>query len=443
MIKTSFKSAWARKRRLTGTFIAVFLGVAFLTGTLALGDTLGANFQTLFSSVTRGTDAVVRSSTTVSSDRSRATRAPIDGSVARTVGRVDGVAEVQPSVEGYGALIGRDGKTLGGNGPPRLAGNWITDPDLNPYRLVEGRAPQAADEVVINKGAATKGNLHVGDMTTVRTPDPVAVHVVGIATFGSEDGFGSATFTAFTLPAAEQRLIAEPGMVSSILVKGAPGVSQADVVRNVERVLPASDQAVTGAQLTKENTDDINRIFLNFLRTFLVVFAGIALLVATFSIYNTFSIIAAQRSRESALLRAVGATRAQVLGSVLLESAAVGVVASIAGLLGGIGVAGLLKGMFDAFGFNLPAGGLVFKTSTVVIGVAVGTLVTLVAGLAPALRASRVRPVAAMRDAAAEPAHITAGRTVAGAVVTAAGVATVLAAVVGDGANVLAWAGLG
>src|SRR5437764_4604106 len=159
MIKTSFKSAWARKRRLTGTFIAVFLGVAFLTGTLALGDTLSANFRTLFSSVTRGTDAVVRSSTTMSSDRSRATRAPIDASVAQTVSRVGGVSRVEPYVEGSGALIGRDGKVLGGNGPPRLAGNWITDPELNPYQLAEGRAPQAPDEVVINRGAAKKGNL--------------------------------------------------------------------------------------------------------------------------------------------------------------------------------------------------------------------------------------------------------------------------------------------
>src|SRR5438874_1126214 len=209
MIKTSFKSAWARKRRLTGTFIAVFLGVAFLSGTLALGDTLSANFQTLFSSVTRGTDAVVRSDTTVSSDRSRATRAPIDASVARTVSGVGGVARVEPSVEGYGALIGRDGKTIGGNGPPRLAGNWITDPDLNPYQLAEGRAPQAADEVVINRGAANDGDLHIGDRTTVRTPDPVSVRIVGIATFGSEDGFGRATFTAFTLAAAQQRLVAK------------------------------------------------------------------------------------------------------------------------------------------------------------------------------------------------------------------------------------------
>ena len=131
------------------------------------------------------------------------------------MGRVDGVAEVQPSVEGYGALIGRDGKAVGGNGPPRLAGNWITDPDLNPYKLVEGRAPQAPDEVVVNRGAAKNGNLHVGDTATVRTPDPVSARIVGIATFGSEDGFGSATFTAFTLAAAQQRLVAKPGVVSS------------------------------------------------------------------------------------------------------------------------------------------------------------------------------------------------------------------------------------
>src|SRR5436190_3289452 len=214
-------------------------------------------------------------------------------------------------------------------------------------------------------------------------------------------------------------------MVSSILVKASPGVSQPELVQRLDRVLPAGDQAVTGARLTKENTDDINRIFLNFLRTFLVVFAGIALLVATFSIYNTFSIIGAQRSRESALLRAVGATRRQVLVSVLLESLAVGVVASVAGLLGGVAVAGLLKGMFDAFGFSLPAGGLVFKASTIVTGVTVGVLVTLVAGAAPAVRASRVRPVAALRDAAAEPARVPAARTAAGLLVTGAGVTTV------------------
>jgi putative ABC transport system permease protein len=173
------------------------------------------------------------------------------------------------------------------------------------------------------------------------------------------------------------------------------------------------------------------------------VFAGIALLVATFSIYNTFSIIGAQRSRESALLRAVGATRRQVLVSALLESLAVGAVASIAGLLGGVAVAGLLKGMFDAFGFALPAGGLVFGASTIVTGLVVGVVVTLVAGVAPAVRSSRVRPVAALREAAAETPRVSPVRIIAGFVIGALGVGTVLASVLGSGSGTLAFAGLG
>src|SRR5207248_966774 len=305
-------------------------------------------------------------------------------------------------------------------------GSWSDDRDLNSYRIAEGRAPQAADEVVVNRGAAKKAGLHLGEMATVQTPAPVVARVVGIATFGGADGFGTATFTAFTRDTAQHLVFDRPGQVSSILVKAAPVMSQSQLVANLRPVLPQGVEALTGARLTKENISEINKRFLNALRSFLVVFAGIALLVATFSIYNTFAIIAAQRARESALLRALGATRAQVLGSVLLESAAVGVVASVAGLLGGVGVAGLLKGIFDAFGFSLPAGGLVFKASTIVTGVTVGVLVTLVAGAAPAVRASRVRPVAALREAAAEAPGVPPARTVAGVVIAGAGVAIVL-----------------
>src|SRR5438874_2074930 len=442
MLKLTVNDLWARKRRLFGTFLAVFLGVAFLSGTLALGDTLSNNFDTLFSKVTRGTDAVVRGATKVSGDRPRAQRGPVDRALVGPVRGVSGVAAAEPYVEGRGTVLGRDGKAIGGNGPPRLAANWVSNPELNPYRIVDGRPPQAADEVVINKGAADKGNLHLGDRTVVQTPDPVAVRIVGIAKFGSEDGLGGSTFAAFTLDAAQRHLMARPGQVSSILVKG-DGVSQSDLVQRVDRVLPSGVQAVTGTQLTQENIDNVNKVFLKFLRTFLVVFAGIALLVATFSIYNTFSIIGAQRSRESALLRAVGATRRQVLVSVLLESLAVGVVASVAGLLGGVAVAGLLKGMFDAFGFALPAGGLVFSTATIVISLIVGVLVTLIAGVAPAVRSSRVRPVAALREAAAEAPRVSPVRVIAGFAIGAVGVGTVLAAVLGNGSSVLTWAGLG
>src|SRR5437660_8006285 len=185
MLKITLNDLWARKRRMLGTFLAVFLGVAFLSGTLALGDTLSANFDTLFSSVTKGTDVVVRSATKVSADRPRAPRGPVDESLVDRVGSVEGVAAAEPYVEGYGALLGKDGKTIGGNGPPRLAANWVTNSDLNPYRLVDGRAPEADDEVVVNRGAAEKGNLRVGDRTLAQTPDPVPVRIVGIADFGS------------------------------------------------------------------------------------------------------------------------------------------------------------------------------------------------------------------------------------------------------------------
>src|SRR5581483_3822567 len=442
MLKISLTNLWSRKRRMIGTFLAVFLGIAFLSGTLALGDTLSANFDTLFSRVTRGTDVVVRSATSVSGDGTRAIRGPVDQSLVGTVRGVGGVADAAPYVEGLGTILGKDGKAIGGNGPPRLAASWVSDPNLNPYHVVSGRAPQAADEVVINKGAADSGDLHLGDSAVVQTPDPVTVHIVGIAKFGSEDGLGGATFVGFTLASAQQHLMARPDQLTSILVKS-NGVSQDDLAQRISRVLPRGLQAVTGAQVTKENIDNVNQVFLGFLRTFLVVFAGIALLVATFSIYNTFSIIGAQRSRESALLRAVGATRRQVLVSALLESLAVGVVASVAGLFGGVAVAGLLKGMFDAFGFALPAGGLVFGVSTIIMGLLVGVVVTLVAGAAPAVRSSRVRPVAALREAGAETPRVSPARVVVGFAIGAVGVAIVLVAVLSNGSGTLALAGLG
>src|SRR5262249_9796785 len=198
-----------------------------------------------------------------------------------------------------------------------------------------------------------------------------------------------------------------------------------------------------GTRLTGENTSDINKEFLDLFTTFLTMFAGVALLVATFSIYNTFSIIVAQRTRESALLRAIGAGRAQILASVVIEAVLVGVVASAAGILGGLGIAGLLKGMFDAFGFALPACGAVANASGAVIGMVAGGAVTLVAGVAPAVKASRVAPLAAIRDVSTERTTASPVRAIAGIAVIGVGVAVVLAAVLGGGDAVLALAGLG
>ncbi len=435
----------AHKRRLFGTFLAVFLGVAFLSGTLVLGDTLRGNFDNLFAEANAGTDAVVRHASKLGTDPGEpdSQRGLVDQSLVTRVRDVDGVASAEPYVEGFGQLLGKNGDKLGGNGPPTLAGNWIDNNELNPYRLVEGRAPRAANEVVINRGAANNGDLRVGDTTIVQTPEPVPVTIVGIAKFGSADGLGGVTFTAFTLESAQEHLLHRTGQLTSISVKAQTGVSQDELVSRIQRVLPSDVQAITGAKLTNENTSDINKEFLDLFTTFLVVFAGVALLVATFSIYNTFSIIVAQRTRESALLRAIGAGRGQILTSVVVEALLVGIVASAVGLFGGLGIAGLLKGLFDSFGFALPAGGLVFKASAVVISLVVGVIVTLVAGVAPAVKASRVAPLAAIRDVSVERATASARRVITGLALTGIGVAVVLSSVLSGGDSVLPRAGLG
>jgi putative ABC transport system permease protein len=445
MLTLTLKNVWAHKRRLVSTFLAVFLGVAFLAGTLALGDTLRANFDNLFTQANAGTDAVVRSATKFAVDRSGpldvASRGMVDASVIDTVRAVEGVATAAPSVDGYGQIIGRDGSAIGGTGPPRTAGNWIDDPDLNPYRIVEGRPPQADDEVVINRGAATSGDLHVGDTTTMETPQPVTVRIVGIATYGTSDGMGQVTYAGFTLSAAERYLTSDPGRVSSILVKADPGVSEDQLVQRLQPALPSGVEAITGAQLTQQDINDINATFLNLLRGFLTVFAGVALLVGAFSIYNTFSILVAQRTRESALLRALGASRRQIVRSVIAESIAVGVVASAAGLVGGIGIAGLLKAMFDAFGFSLPAGGLVFTTTSIVVPVVVGIVVTVAASVFPAMRAARVAPLAALRDVTIDRSGVSRRRAVVGLVVLGAGAALTLATALSAGSLAVIGAG--
>ncbi|MGH9243631.1 MAG: ABC transporter permease [Acidimicrobiales bacterium] len=442
MIRVSLKGLWAHKRRLVGTFLAVMLGVAFLSGTLVLGDTLRSNFDELFTEVNAGTDAVVRSTSTAG-DEIGSPRGLIDESLADEVRAVDGVARAEPYVEGFGELIGKDGEGIGGNGPPTEAANWIDDPDLNPYRIAEGRAPRADGEVVIDRSSAEAGELAVGDRTTVRTPEPVEVTIVGIATFGSSDGLGRTTFTAFTLEAAQHHITKQPDQVSSISVKAEPGVSQAELVDRLDAAAPDGIEAIAGAELSQENVEALNATFLDMLTSFLVIFAGIALLVGAFSIYNTFAIIVAQRTRESALLRAIGAGRGQVVLSIVLEAVAVGLVASITGLFAGVGIAAMLKVLFDTFGFALPAGGIVFETSTVVIALIVGMAVTLTASVIPAVRASRVPPLAALRDVAVERRGTSLVRTMVGLALGVAGVGVVLAAVLGDGDNVLLLAGIG
>jgi putative ABC transport system permease protein len=442
MFNVTRKGLWSHKRRLASTFLAITLGVAFLSGTLVLGDTMRATFADLFETGNAGTDAVVRPATVVDDDDA-GQRQLLDVSLVESVRHVDGVADAAPMVEGFGKLVGKDGKTIGGNGPPTFAGNWLGDSPLNSYRLAEGRAPSGDREVVINRGAAKIGDLHVGDSTTILMPDPVTVTIVGLSTFGSVDSAGGLTFAAFDLAGAQELVLHQPGKATSIVVRGSDGVSQASLVGRIQPILPTGTTAITEQQLTADQKESINRDFLDLFTSFLLVFAGIALLVATFSIFNTFSIIVAQRSKESALLRAIGASRRQVLASTIAEAAIVGVAAAVAGLFSGLAVAALLKALFVGLGIDIPASGLVFSSGTVVTSLVVGIGVTLLAGIVPAVKASRIPPIAALRDVAMERTGASLPRILAGGTLSVGGVAIVLRAVLGHGDNVLGIAALG
>ncbi|MET7377245.1 FtsX-like permease family protein [Streptomyces sp. NPDC005526] len=429
-VRLSLASLRAHRRRFAGTFLAVFLGVAFLTGTLVMGDTLRASFDSMFGTAARGTDAVVRGADVITTPgESRGVRRPVDTSLLTAVARVPGVAAAAPEIQGAGQLVGRNGTALGGQGPPTLAGNWITDPELNPYRLAEGRAPVKSGEVVVNRGAARKGGLRIGDTTTLRTPDPVRVTIVGLATFGGEDGMGQVTFTGMTRADAEKYLTARPGRAASILVRAEPGVGQRDLVRRLTPVLPRGVEAITGQESAQENTDMISSQFLTMFTTFLLVFSGVALLVATFSIHNTFAIVVAQRTRENALLRALGAARRQVTAATLVEASAVAVAGSAAGLAGGIGIAAGLQALFPAIGFPFPDGGLVVTPGSMLLPLAVGVAVCLGSALLPAVRAGRTAPMAALRESAVDSSGTSRTRTVTGTALAAASVAVTLAGV--------------
>ncbi|MFD3947310.1 ABC transporter permease [Streptomyces sp. NPDC058579] len=441
-LRLSLSALRAHKRRFVGTLTAILLGVAFLTGTLVMGDTLRTSFDSLFGNATSGTDAVVRSTSVVTVEgEGQGTRDSVPASLADQVAQVPGVAAAVPRVEGAGQLIGADGKPIGGQGPPTLAGNWIEDTALNPYALAEGRAPERSGEVVVNRGAAETGDLAVGDTTVLRTPDPVKVTVVGLATFGGEDGMAQVTYTGMTRADAEKYLTPKPGDASSILVRAGPGTSQPELVAALAPVLPTGVEAITGEQSAQENTDMISGQFLTLFTTFLLVFSGVALLVSVFSIHNTFAIVVAQRTRENALLRALGASRRQIVGSTLVEAVAVGLVASAVGLLGGIGVAAGLQALFPAIGFPFPEGELVISGLSMALPFAVGLLVCVGSALLPAVKAGRTAPLAALRETAVDDSGASRARALAGTGLLLAAVAVVLTGVLATPSLWLASAG--
>lgn len=445
MLAATFKDLWARKLRLLTTGLAVCIGVAFMAGTMVLTDTIGRTFDDLFASVNRGTDVHVRDEATFDSGQF-ASRGRLDQSVVEQVAAVPGVALAQGDVFGYAQVVGSDGEPIGnpGQGAPTFGGSWTEDDDLNPFHVSEGRAPRAGDEVVVDANSAKQGMLEVGDTIRVIAAKQVPpLKLVGIVRFGQADSPGGASFAGFTLAAA-QRYVGEAGRIDSVSVKAEPGVSQEELRDRIAAALPSTVEVRTGAQVIEDDQSEI-REGLSFFGTFLLTFALVALFVGSFIIYNTFSILVAQRTRELALLRALGASRRQVVVSVLVEAVLTGVAASVIGVIAGIGVARVLKGLLAAFGFDIPAGGTVLTLRTVVTALITGVVVTCAAALLPARRASRIPPVAAMRDVVEDTGGGLVRRLLIGGVVAAAGTAlgafglfgASSAAIVGAGGGVL------
>ncbi|MGH9182186.1 MAG: FtsX-like permease family protein, partial [Acidimicrobiales bacterium] len=347
-------------------------------------------------------------------------------------------------VQGYTQLVDKDGEALGdpNMGAPTFGGNWTEVEDLNPFTLTAGRAPQADDEVVIDKGSADKAGYEVGDRATVLTAGaPLAVTVVGVARFGTADSAGGTSYVMFPTAVA-QRLVGRPGKFSAIAVVAEDGVSQQELAERIDQALPPGIEVLTGEQITEENQSDIKEQ-LSFFNIFLLIFAVVALFVGSFIIYNSFSIIVAQRTREMALLRAVGASRRQVTGSVMAEALVIGLLASVVGLAAGVGVAAGLKALLAGFGIEIPAGGIVLGPRTVIVSLIAGLGVSVVSAVVPARKAAKVSPLAALRDVAVDDSGRSRRRAVAGGVVVGVGALALFSGLFGGGDNAAATVGFG
>ena len=401
MLRLTLHSLWSHKRRLVSTCIAVLLGVAFMAGTLVLTSTLNRVFDDLFKGMGEGVDAQVRGPVLFESDFMGVQRDLIQESTVNSVLRVPGVAAVEPFAASFEmTLLDAEGKPMGGFGPPTIVGNWELDPQMASYRLVEGRVPQAPGEAVIDMAASKDGPFAIGDEISLVTPTGTeTMTVVGLSRFGDADSAAGSIYVAVTLEEA-QRLAGEPGRLQTIGVRAEPGVSPDELVQRLKdaNLFPGAD-IVTGQQAADEMASDVKQ-GLGFFSTILSVFAAIALFVGWFVISNTFSILVAQRTRELALLRAVGASRRQVLSSVLLEGWVVGLLSALLGCIAGIGLAGAAMGLLRAIGIDLPSTSLVVTPTVAVVSVILGLGITTVAAFMPAVRATRVPPLAALRDVA-------------------------------------------
>ena len=423
MFRLAVKMTLARTGRLVLTSLAVILGTAFLSGTFVFRDTINQTFDRLFADVFRDVNAYVRSTTFLELDFGGEQRAATPVSVLETVRGVAGVTSATGDIQAFARVIGKDGEPLGsdGNGPPTFGGIASSD-SAGLWSITEGRLPVGPNEVILDKATADNGEFVVGDNVRV-----VAVRgtreftLVGIASYGDISSPGGATFALFDQPTASEFLL-QPGFVDAILVEGDDSVSDEVLAQRINAALSADLklETLTGAEITAEVQGQIKDV-LNIFSTFLIVFSYIALGIGSFVIYNVFSITAAQRLRENALLRAIGASRRQVSRALLVESTAMGVVGSVIGFGIGILLSQLLSALLKATGFEVPTQGLAISTSAFVNTFVAGVLVTVLAAWLPARRAGRVPPLAALRDTALDSAGNITRRVIVGLIIVALG----------------------
>jgi putative ABC transport system permease protein len=409
------------------TAVAVMLGVSLVAGTYVLTDSLNNTFNSIVDQASVGADVQVRGadSDTESFDGTPL-RAPLPLTLADKLKTVDGVSRVAPDLQGNAILVGKDGTAVRSGGAPTFGFAFYDDDPV--IKVVQGRGPTNKSEIAVESTTLERSKLKVGDRTKALIGNnPESVTVVGEVSFGA--GLAGATLVLLD-PQTAEKTFAPDGTVQTITLTATPGVSQEQLRTSVAAVLPANAEAITGATLNADSKKQFEEGF-GFVTTFLLVFAGVSLFVGGFIIANTFSMLVAQRTRELALLRAIGASRGQVLRVVLGEAAVLGVVGSLLGLGTGILLAAGLKAFFKAIGLDI-TGGLPVQTRTVVASLLVGILVTLVSAILPAVRASRVAPVAAMRDDIAAPVGGVVRRGLIGTVFVVAGFALLIPGVTQD-----------
>src|SRR3954469_17100225 len=438
MRRVALKGLWWRRGRAVLTALAVVLGVAMVSGTFILTDTINKAFDSIFQDSYSKTSAVISGREVVKDATSGNATVPAsllarvraDDKVAQASGAIFNLSGISDQTK----LIGRDGESLGTSNNGQFGfGFNAGDERFNPLSLTAGRWAAGPGQVVIDKGTAEDNGYRIGDRIGVAAQGPVRqFRVTGIARYGTVNSIGGATIAVFDVPTA-QVLLRKHGQYDAIFVAARDGVSPANLVRDLRAQVPAAAQVKTGAQQADADSADTQE-GTKFVQYFLLGFGFIALGVGAFVIFNTLSITLAQRVRELATLRTLGASRRQIKRSVLTEGLVMGVFASVLGLVLGLGLAKGLNAMFKAFGIDLPQASTVIAPRTVIVALGLGIAVTLIASISPARRVTGIPPIAALREGATLPPRLSARRPSVPLTILAVGLVASLAGALGIGA---------